>query len=148
MKFLPLSLFPLPPLSAISVKSPQFLYFNLLLSFLFQFNLIQNAQWLRCLGLVAPWRVGSRASQVALVGKNLPADAGGLRDRRFDLEVGKISWRRKGQPTLVFLPRRFPGTEKPGGLQSMGSQRLGYDRVTEDAGPWGVPTVCNVFNAG
>ena len=27
----------------------------------------------------------------------------------------------------VFLPREFPWTEEPGGLQSMGSQRVGHD---------------------
>ena len=40
-----------------------------------------------------PW-----ASQVALVVKNLPANCS------FDPWVGKMPWRRKWQPTLVFLP--------------------------------------------
>ena len=34
----------------------------------------------------------------------------------------KIPWRRKWQPTSVFLPGKSPCTEEPGGLQSMGSQ--------------------------
>ena len=29
------------------------------------------------------------------------------------------------------LARRIPWTEEPGGLQSMGSQRVGHDRVTK-----------------
>ena len=29
--------------------------------------------------------------------------------------------------TPVFLPGEFPWTEEPGGLQSMGSQRIRYD---------------------
>ena len=33
-----------------------------------------------------------------------------------------FSWRRKWQPTPVFLPEESPWTEKPCGLQSMGSQ--------------------------
>ena len=33
-------------------------------------------------------------------------------------------WRRKWQPTPVLLPGEFPWTEEPGGLQSMGSQRV------------------------
>ena len=37
--------------------------------------------------------------------------------------VGKIPWRRKWQPTPVLLPGKW--TEKPGRLQSMGSQRVG-----------------------
>ena len=32
--------------------------------------------------------------------------------------VGKIPWRRAGQPTPVFLPGDSPWTEEPGGLQS------------------------------
>ena len=34
---------------------------------------------------------------------------------------GKIPWRRKWQPTPVFLPE-IPWTEEPGRLQSKGSQ--------------------------
>ena len=46
---------------------------------------------------------------------------------RFDPWVRKISWRRAWQPTPVFLPGEPPCTEKPGGLQSMRSQRVGYN---------------------
>ena len=35
------------------------------------------------------------------------------------------------QPTPVFLPRESPWTEEPGGLQSMGSQRVGHDWLTK-----------------
>ena len=31
------------------------------------------------------------------------------------------------------LAWKIPWTEEPGGLQSMGSQRVGHDQVTEDA---------------
>jgi len=34
--------------------------------------------------------------------------------------LGRSPWRRTWQPTPVFLPREFPWTEEPGGLQSMG----------------------------
>ena len=37
--------------------------------------------------------------------------------------VGKIPWRRKWQPTAVFVPGDIPWTEEPGQLQPMGSQR-------------------------
>ena len=43
------------------------------------------------------------ASQVVLVVKNLPAKAGDMR-HEFDPWVRKIPWRRKWQPTPVFLP--------------------------------------------
>ena len=45
----------------------------------------------------------SGASQVALVVKNPPANAGDMRCG-FDPWVGKIPWRRAWQPTPVFLP--------------------------------------------
>ena len=35
--------------------------------------------------------------------------------------------RRAWQPTAVFLPGESPGTEEPGGLQSMGLQGVGQD---------------------
>ena len=45
------------------------------------------------------------------------------RRHRFDLWVGKMPWRRKWQPTQVFLPGKSHEQE-PGGLQSMGLQEL------------------------
>ena len=45
---------------------------------------------------------------------------------RFDPWVAKIRWRRKWQPTPVFLPGESQGRE-PGGLPSMGSHRVGHD---------------------
>ena len=49
----------------------------------------------------------------------------------FDPWVEKIPWRKAWQPTPVFLPGESPWAEKSGGLQSMGSQRVGHDWVTE-----------------
>ena len=40
----------------------------------------------------------------------------------------KIPSRRKWQHTAVVLPGESPWTEEPGGLQSMGSQRVEHDR--------------------
>ena len=45
----------------------------------------------------------------------------------FDPWVRMILWRRAWQPTLVFLPEESPWTEKPGRLQSKGSQRVGHN---------------------
>ena len=50
-----------------------------------------------------------------------------LKRSGLDPWVVKIPWRRKRQPTPVFLPGESPWSEKPGGLQSMGSQRGGHD---------------------
>ena len=67
-----------------------------------------------------------RASQIALVVKNLLANEGGIRC------VGSIPvWGRsleEGMAThssILFL--RIPWTEEPGGLQSIRSQRVGHD---------------------
>ena len=47
------------------------------------------------------------ASQVALVVKNLLANADDTRDPWFHPWIRKISWRRKWQPTPVFMPGKF-----------------------------------------
>ena len=47
----------------------------------------------------------------------------------FDLQVGKIPWRRAWQPTPVVLPGEALWTEEPGGLQFMGSQRVGHSVI-------------------
>ena len=59
--------------------------------------------------------------------KNLPA----MQASGFNPWVGKIPWRRIWQPIPVFLPGESLGTEEPGGLQSMGSQRVRHDWVTK-----------------
>ena len=66
------------------------------------------------------------SSQVVLVVKNPPAIAGDVRDT--DLIPG--SGRSLGGGTAThssIFAWRIPWTEEPGRLQSMGSQRVGYD---------------------
>ena len=66
---------------------------------------------------------------------------------RFSPCIGKMPWRRKWQPTPVILAWRIPWTEEPGGLQSMGSQRVGHDWSDLSALPLPVPwCVTNHFN--
>ena len=48
----------------------------------------------------------------------------------FNPWVGKNPWRREWQPTLEFLPENSVN-EEPGGLQSVGSQRVRHDWVTD-----------------
>ena len=69
----------------------------------------------------------TEAFQVALVVKNPPANAGDNKRHVFDPWVGKILWRRAWKPIPVFFPGESPWTEEPGGLQPMGSQRVGND---------------------
>ena len=47
----------------------------------------------------------------------------------FNPYVGKIPWRRKRQPTPVFLPGESSRTEEPGGLQFTGLQRGGLEQL-------------------
>ena len=61
----------------------------------------------------------SWASLVVQIVKNPPA--------MWETWVGKLPWRRAWQHTPVFLPGESPWTEEPGGLQSMGSQRVRHD---------------------
>ena len=49
----------------------------------------------------------------------------------FDPWVRKIPWRRKWQPTPVFLVCRIPWTEEPGGQQSIRSQKSCKKNMTK-----------------
>ena len=49
--------------------------------------------------------------------KNIPANAG---DARFNPCVEKVPWRRKWQPTLVFLPAKSHGQRSPLGYSPWG----------------------------
>jgi len=48
------------------------------------------------------------------------------RRQRFNLWVRKTPWRRKWQPTPVFLPGKIPWKEESSGLQSIGLHRVGH----------------------
>ena len=66
----------------------------------------------------------------------------------FDPWGEKIIWRRKLQPTSVFLPEK-PRTEEPGGLQSMGSQRVRHDsKLLQNLGEVGGQCVLKAFKTG
>ena len=68
----------------------------------------------------------SWASQVTVVVKNPPASAGDVRDA--GSVVGQEDPLAEGMAThSSILAWRFPWIEEPGGLQSMGSQRVGHD---------------------
>ena len=56
--------------------------------------------------------------------KNLPYDAGDVKRREFDLWIRKIPWREGMTTHSSILAWRISWTEEPGGLQSMGSQRV------------------------
>ena len=50
---------------------------------------------------------------------------------RFDPLIRKMPWRRKWQPAWGILVWEIPWMEEPGGLQSMGLQRVGDDLLTK-----------------
>ena len=66
------------------------------------------------------------ASQVVLVVKNLPANAGDVKDMGLIPGSGRSPGGGHGSP-LSILAWRIPWTEEPGELQSMGSQRVEQD---------------------
>ena len=80
------------------------------------------------------------ASQVALAVKNPPANAGDL-SHRFDPCIEKIPWRKKWQPTPVFLPGESHGQSSPAGYSLQG--RNGWTCLkplsTEDKSVKGLP---------
>ena len=66
------------------------------------------------------------ASQVAIVVKNLPTNAGDTRDAYSIPGSGRSSGGGHGNP-LQYSCLRISWTEEAGGLQSIGSQRVGHD---------------------
>ena len=72
-----------------------------------------------------------------LSGKESTCQRGRHRRPQFDPWVGEIFWRRKWQPTPVFLLGKSLWPEEPGRLQSIGLQRVGHDRAAKPAGLWG-----------
>ena len=71
----------------------------------------------------------SWASLVVQMVKNLPA----MRETWLCSLLGETPWRWVWQPTPVFLPGEAPWTEEPGGLQSMGLQRVRQDWAAKDS---------------
>ena len=58
--------------------------------------------------------------------KNPPAQAGDIRDVGLILGSGRSPGEGNGNP-LQYSCLENPWTEEPGGLKSMGSQRVGYN---------------------
>ena len=69
------------------------------------------------------YKITDGASLVAQLVKNSPA----MQETLIRSLSWEDPWRRAWQPMPVFLPGESPWTEEPGGLQSMGSQRVRHD---------------------
>ena len=61
---------------------------------------------------------------MALVIKDLPANAGNIMRREFDPWVRKIPSRRAWQPTAVFLPGEYHGERSMAGYSLWGHKEL------------------------
>ena len=66
----------------------------------------------------------SRASQVGLVVKNLPANAGDTRDSGWIPRSGRSPWSRKWQSTPIFLPGKSHGQRSLVGYSLWGRKEL------------------------
>ena len=64
---------------------------------------------------------------MALVVKNQPANAGDIRDAGSIPELGRSPLEEGMATHSSVLAWRIPRSQEPGGLQSMGSQRVGHD---------------------
>ena len=61
--------------------------------------------------------------------RNLPTNAGDIKDTGSIPRLGRSPGGGDGNSSSI-LAWEIPWTEEPGGLQSMGLQRVGYDLVT------------------
>ena len=66
--------------------------------------------------------------------KNLPANMGDARDSGPTPGSGQSPREDGGNPSRILVWEN-PGTEEPGGLQSMGRHRVTHDGVTENKQP-------------
>ena len=67
---------------------------------------------------------------MALAVKNPPVNAGDRRETGFHPWVGRSLWRRKGQPTPVFLPGEFHRQKSLAGYSPWGRKELDKTEVT------------------
>ena len=70
------------------------------------------------------------ASQVVLVVKNPPGNAGDMTRHGFHPWVWKIPWRREWQPTPVFLPRESQGQRSLVGYSPQGCKESDTTELT------------------
>ena len=68
--------------------------------------------------------------QVVLAVKNLPANAGDIKDMGLIPGLGNFSWRRKWQTTPVFLPRESQGWRSLVGYGPHGHKELDMTKTT------------------
>ena len=105
-----------------------------------QYSCLENPRdgrtwWAAVYGVTQSWtrlkQLSSSSSSKAFDGLPMwcsgKESAGQYKRCSFYPWAGKIPWRRKWQPTPVFLPGKSQRQRRHGGLQSMGSQRVRHD---------------------
>ena len=78
-------------------------------------------------------RVEGRVFPGSSVVKNPPANSGHPWTGKFNPWTGKIPWRRKWQPTPVFLPGKSHRQRSLGGYSPWGGKKVRYDLITEQS---------------
>ena len=73
-----------------------------------------------------PFPISRGFLQTSLVGLSGKESACQCTRHRFDPWVGKIPWRRKRQPSPLFLPGKFHGQRTLAGYNPWGSKKSGY----------------------
>ena len=71
------------------------------------------------------------AAQMGFPGGSVVKNPPAKQEKRAQALVQEDPLEKEWQPTPIFLPGEFPRTEEPGGLQAMGSQRVGHVLATE-----------------
>ena len=89
-----------------------------------QWNNIDRVK-LVMVGGFTPWKLANLTG--GSVVKNLPA----MLETRVQSWVWKIPWRRKWQPTIVFLPRKSHGQRKLVGCSPWGFKRVRHNWATK-----------------
>ena len=90
------------------------------------------------------WASCVRVSQVVLVVKNPPVNAGDLRDIGFIPELGRSPGEGHDHP-FQFLPGESPWIEEPGGLHSVGCKELDTTEHTSSSRSEIVPILSKTF---
>ena len=95
--------------------------------------------------LTFPPKMSFQGFPSATSGKELVCQCRRHKKLRFNPWVGKIPWRRKRQPTPVFLPGEW--TEESCGLQSMGSHRVRHN-LSDLACTWPFRIISKTYCCG
>ena len=90
-------------------------------------NIMDGEAWYATVHGVAKSQIGLSDFTFTFSGSHSKESTSNVGDLGSIPGLGRSPRERNDYPSPVFLPGESPWTEEPGGLQSMGSQRVGYD---------------------